>query len=88
MGARAEQLHALLPDDRVNGAEGGSEIVHRLRGGVADAGDDFHRVAQQFLVHVRVFADFSENRGGFVAQVAGLRVNERELPFDAKCRAG
>ena len=65
-----------------------SKILHRLRGAVADAGDDLDGVAQQFLVHTRVFADLGENRGGFVAQVAGLRVDERELPFDPERRPG
>ena len=41
-------------------------------GVLADAGDDLDGVAQQFLVYVRVFAEFGDHRGGFVAQIAGL----------------
>ena len=55
-------------------------------GVVADAGDDLDGVAQQFLVHVRVFADLGDDRGGLVGQVAGLGVDERELPFDTDGR--
>jgi len=88
MGARAEQLDAPLPNNRQDSVQRGLQIFHRLRRAVADAGDDFDGVAQQFLVHTGVFADLGEYCGGFVTQVARLGVDKRELPFDSKCRAG
>ena len=72
VGAGAEQLHPAGPDDLARGAQGFAKIVHRLRDGFADAGDDLDGVAQQFLVHARVFADLGDDRGPFVAQVTGL----------------
>ena len=88
MRARAEQLHAAVAHDAARGQQRGAQVVHRLAGVVADAGDDLDGVAQQFLVHVRVFADLGDHRGRLVAQVAGLGVDERELPFDADGRPG
>ncbi len=88
VGAGAEQLHAAVAHDLAGGAQGLAKIVHRLGGAVADAGDDLDGVAQQFLVHARVFADLGDDRGGFVAQVTGRGVDERELPLDAEGRPG
>ncbi len=88
MGARTEQFHAPLPNNRQNTFQGELKILHRLRGAVADPADDLDGVAQQFLVHTGVFADLGEHCGGFVTQVARLGVDKRELPFDSKRRAG
>ena len=60
--------------------------VHRLAGVVADAGHHFDRVAQQFLVHVRGFADLGDDGSGLVAQITGVTVDEGELPLDADRR--
>ncbi len=84
--AGTEQLHAAVPHDAARRAERLPQVVHGLARGAADAGHHFDGVAQQFLVHARVFADLGDHRGGFVAQVAGLRVDERELPLDAERR--
>ena len=65
-----------------------AQVVHRLAGVVADAGDDLDGIAQQFLVHMRVFADLGDHRGGLVAQVAGLGVDEGEFPLDTNGRPG
>lgn len=81
MCAGAEELHAPIPHDAPRRAQGLPQVLHRFARGLADAGDDLDGVAQQFLVHTRVFADLGDHRGGFVAQVAGLRVDERELPL-------
>ena len=85
----AEQLHAAVADDLARGRQRRPQIVHRLRHGIADAGDDLDGVAQQFLVHVRVvLAELLDHLGGLVAHVAGLGVDERELPLDPKGRPG
>ena len=88
MGARAEQLHAAVAHDAARRQQRVAQVVHRLPGVVADAGDDLDGVAQQFLVHARVFTDLGDHRGGLVAQVAGLGVDEGELPLDADGRPG
>jgi hypothetical protein len=89
MRARAEQLHPAIPHDLSRGHQRRPQIVHRLRHRVTHAGDDFDCVAQQFLVHPRVvLAEFQDDRGRLVAQVAGLGVDERELPFDTDSRPG
>jgi len=69
-------------DDVARGEQGRAQVFHRLRCGVADAGDEFDGVAQQLLVHPRVFADFGDHRGGFVGEIPGFGVDERELPLD------
>ncbi|SGH97037.1 Uncharacterised protein [Mycobacterium tuberculosis] len=81
LGTRAEQLHPAVAHDLTGGAQGIAQILHCLGGTFADTADNLYGVAQQFLVDPRVFADFGDNRGGFIAQIAGLRVNERELPL-------
>ena len=88
VGARAEQLHPAVAHDVARWHERGAQILHRLPGVVADSGDDLDGVAQQFLVHARVFADLGDHRGRLVAQVAGCGVDESELPFDADGRPG
>ena len=88
MRACAEQLHAAVPDNLARGRQGLAQIFHGLRGALADAADDLDGVAQQFLVYAWIFADFGEHRGGLVAQVTGMGVDKRELPFDSQCRAG
>jgi hypothetical protein len=89
MRARAEQFHPAIPHDLSRGHQRRPQIVHRLGHGLADAGDDFDCVAQQFLVHPRVvLAELQDDLGSLVAQVAGLGVDERELPFDTNSRPG
>ena len=64
-------------------------LVDRLTDGVVHAGDDLDGIAQQFLVHTRVvLAELLDHLGGHVAHVAGLGVDERELPLDPEGRPG
>jgi len=81
VGPGTEQFHAAIPDDAPSGAQGLAQILHRLTRVVTDAADHLDRIAQQFLVHARVFADLGDDRGGFVAQVTGLRIDQSELPL-------
>ncbi len=89
MRTGAEQFHPAAANDCVRGRQRRPQIVHRLRHGIANAGDDLDGVAQQFLVHTRVvLAEFLDHLGGHVAHVAGHGVDERELPLDPKGRPG
>ena len=83
VSARAEQLHAAVVHDLAYGAERAAQVVHRLTGVVTDSGDDLDGVAQQLLVHVRALADLGDHLGCTVAQIAGVGVDESELPLDA-----
>jgi hypothetical protein len=86
VGARAEQIHTAVADHLPHRAERSTEVIHRLPGVVTDAGDDLDGVAQQFLVHTRVLAEFGDHLGGVVAQLTGVGVDEGELPLDSDCR--
>ena len=86
VGARAEQLHPAAVYRRAHRGQGGAQIGHRVAGVLADTGDDLNGVAQQFLVHMRAFADLGDDGRGLVAQIAGDGIDERELPFDADGR--
>ena len=89
MRTGAEQLHPAVANDIARGRQRRPQIVHRVRHGIANAGDDLDGIAQQFLVHVRVvLAELLDHLGGHVAHVAGLGVDERELPLDPKGRPG
>jgi hypothetical protein len=89
MRTGAEQFHAAATDDFARGRQCRPQIIHRLRHGIADAGDDLDGVAQQFLVDVRVvLAQFDDHFRGLVADVAAFGVDERELPLDAEGRPG
>jgi hypothetical protein len=81
--ARAEQLHPAFAHDGPHYAEGAPQVVHRLACVIADTGHHFDGVAQQFLVHVRGFADLGDHARGLVGKVTGLVVDQRELPLDA-----
>ena len=89
MRTGAEQLHPAAANYFARGHQRRPQIVHRLRHGIANAGDDLDGIAQQFLVHVWVvLAELLDHLAGLIAHVAGFSVDERELPFDPKGRPG
>ena len=89
MRSGAEQLHATIANYRARGRQRRPQVIHRLRHGIADAGDDLDGVAQQFLVDTRiVLAELLDDLSGHIADVAGFGVDERELPFDPEGRPG
>ncbi len=81
MGARTEQLHATGMHDPAGRAQGGAQVLDRLAGRAAHTADHLDGVAQQLLVHPGVFADLGDDRGGFIAQIPGLGVDQGELPL-------
>src|SRR6476620_4681749 len=89
MRTGAEQLHPAATDDLARGHQRRPQVVHRLRYGIANAGDDLDGVAQQFLVYVWVvLAEFLDHLGRLIAHVARFGVDECELPLDPKGRSG
>ena len=86
MGARAEEFHTPVFDNRAYRDQRRPQIVHGLRDGVTHASDDLNGVSQQFFVYVRGRTDFGDHRGGLVAEVRRRHVDESELPLDAECR--
>ena len=76
MRTGAEQLHPAATNYFARGHQRRPQIVHRLRHGIANAGDDLDGVAQQFLVYVRVvLADLLDHLASLIAHVAGLGVD-------------
>ena len=90
--ARAEQVESEVVPGRYDDLERPPQVGHRLGHGAADAGDDLDGVLQQLLVQpLRVRQPGlgpGEEVRGVVAQVAGLPVDQRELPLHAERRLG
>ena len=94
VAAGAEDLHAHRVRDFADGGKGPAQVRLRFGDGVADPGDELHRVQQQFLLDVRVLVvlvelgmlggDAAEHLVRHRGQFAGLRVDQGELPFHTK----
>jgi hypothetical protein len=96
MAPGAEDLHAHGVGDLADRGQRTVQVGFRLRHGGADSGDEFHGVQQQLLLDVRVLvvlvefgmpgSDSAEHLVRHGGQLAGLGVDERQLPFHAKSR--
>ena len=102
LGVATLDRHVGRQGDGTVGAAGDPHDVHAvgngvglsLGHGVADPGDELHRVQQQLLLDVRVLVvlvqfgmlrgDTAEDLLGHGSELAGFRVNEGKFPFHTK----
>jgi hypothetical protein len=90
--ACAVEVDTEVVGDRAHQVDVLGQLVHRLRGGRADPGGHLDRVAEQFMVEVRILAvgrrETVEDLTGGVDQVTSGLVDQAELPLDPEGRAG
>ncbi|MCY1231805.1 hypothetical protein D9M72_442660 [compost metagenome] len=94
MASGAEDLNTHGVCDFPHCGKGTAEIGLGLRHRFADAGDKLHCVEQEFLLDVGVFVvlvefgmvgcDAAQHFIGHGRQFAGLRIDQRQLPFHTK----
>ena len=91
MGAGGPDVDAEFVGGGADHVELFAEVAHGVVDGVADVGDEFDGVGEEFALDAVVgvvAGDDVERFGGAGHQFAGVAVDEGDLPLDAERVAG
>jgi hypothetical protein len=89
VGARAEHADIALLRGRGDLGDGPGQVGTRLLDGLADAGDHLHARLEQLvfglgMVAVAVFGDVGQDLVRAADQLAGVQIDQLELPLDTQ----